>query len=191
MLLLPLFLILALTLCFDLKVDPRIKLIMKPTSSRNLIKFYETFPPIDDVIIQNFHFITLTPLIVNLHDRFCTGASFRAYDNFRILINEQSILNFCGISANNLLPIVSPDFREVEFYMDAGEHYLVVVVLGSPIGNKRTSLRITLKPVDGEGVCNVVVAGMETKSLAMPKDGYTLDEFNIEHYRSTGKLCKQ
>lgn len=179
-------LLLAVLAAFEVRKDPRIQLKFdyEPIVYE---KFYETFPPIDDVVVQHFHFTTSTALIVNLHDAFCTGNSFLVYDNFRIIFNEQSILNFCGISANNLEPIISPTFREVEFYMDPGEHQLVVVVLHSPIGNQKTSLRITLKPIDDE-TCNVSVQKMETKKFGLPHPGYSAKEFSIVDYMETGKL---
>lgn len=170
----------------NLHADPGVTLKLAFSPKNMLMKLYETFPPIDDIVIQNFHFFSNYPITVNLHDRFCTGNSFRAYDNFQIVVNEESILNFCGISADNLKPIVNPDFKEVEFPLLAGEHFLTVVVIHSPIGGKKTSLRITLKP--GEEQCEVVVAGMETKFFARPKADYAMCDFEIAKFRSTGRL---
>lgn len=184
-----LLLLLPVLWAFDLAVSDhsKIKLTFNLPQSRPLAKFYETFPPIDPVVVQNFLFTTDFPLIVNLHDAFCTGNRFLAYDNYRIMIDEQSILNFCGISANNLEPIRSPDFKSVDFYMDAGTHSLVVVVFHSPIGSQRTSLRITLKPI-GDDFCNVNVLNMEQKSFANPFPGFGPKDFNLDHFLKTKQL---
>lgn len=171
---------------FNLNADPGVTLKLAFSPKNLLMNLYETFPPIDEIVIQNYHFFSNYPIIVNLHDRFCTGNSFRAYDNFQIVVNEESILNFCGISADNLRPIISPDFKEVEFPLLPGEHFLTIVIIHSPIGNQRTSLRITLKP--GEERCDVTVAGMETKYFAKPKAGYAMTDFDIQKYRASGKL---
>jgi hypothetical protein len=179
-------LLLNILVALELRKDPRIHLTFDHEPII-LDMFYETFPPIDDVVVQHFHFTTSTPLIVNLHDAFCTGNSFLVFDNFRIIFNEESILNFCGISADNLQPIISPDFREVEFFMDPGEHQLVVVVFHSPIGSQKTSLRITLKPIDDE-TCNVSVQKMDTKKFALPYPGFSPKNFSIVDYMETGKL---
>ncbi len=188
MLLNPLLVLLGLfcvsALQFD--VEPPIELHLDPEALDPYLLLYSTFPPIDPLVIQCFHFTTSSPLILDLHDAFCTGNYYMVWDNFCLVLAGEDILNFCGISANNLKPIANPSFTNVQHYLPAGEHEVYVLIFHSPIGNKRTSMRITLKPVDGEDVCRVDVHRMDEKSFKVPSSEFTYKDFDIKKYVSSG-----
>jgi hypothetical protein len=130
---------------------------------------YASFPIFDYVVIQDFHFITDHPLEVELHDSFCTGKYYQVYDNFQLIEDGASILNFCGISASPLVPpIKNPSFTTLSFTLDAGEHYFSVVIFDSPIGNRKTSMWITLKPLPECPGTEITVLDMKDHVLDKP-----------------------
>lgn len=142
---------------------------------------YSTFPPIDDIVIQTFHFTTSSPLILDLHDQFCTGNQYAVYDNGALIGSGDDILNYCGISANTLKPIISPTFTHVQFPLDAGEHLLEVIIFHSPIGNNKTSMMITLMPI-GDEECLVSISKMDQKAFPYPHANYDPKEFNLSDF---------
>lgn len=164
----------------DIKIDPAIRYrYALPASPK--VALYETFPPIDDIVVQNFHFKTSSALILDLQDAFCTGHRYEVYDNFQLIGSGEDILNFCGISADNLKPIGNPHFLNVKFLLDAGEHQLAVVIFHSPIGGKKTSMRITLIPI-GNDQCQVSVLAMEEKSFPKPSSAWSPADFVLTDY---------
>lgn len=175
-----LWLVLAAAAAFKLDPAPGVSLRFSPAMLADApVFFYSTYPPIDDIVIQNFHFRTSSPLILDLMDAFCTGNRYEIYDNFQLIASGEDILNFCGISTGSLGSIASPSFTHLELYLDAGEHQLDVVIFHSPIGGQKTSMRITLKPL-GEG-CVVDVLGMDELKFAYPP-GFKPGDFKLADY---------
>lgn len=149
----------------------------------NTPKTYSSFPIFNEIVIQNFHFITNKPLLVELHDAFCTGNFYQVYDNFQLIETGKSILNFCGISSKILNPTIrNPTFSTFSFEMHAGEHYFTVVIFHSPIGSQKTSMWITLKPMPGSDDLDASIIGMDTNRFPAPCLDFTSEQFKLADY---------
>lgn len=168
---------------FDFAAEPPIHVQIDPAAISPFVQFYETFPIFDEIVIQQFHFTSSHPIILDLHDAFCTGNGYEVYDNNQLLASGESILNFCGISASPLHPgIGSPTFLHIQFELDAGSHQLDIVIFHSQIGSNKTSMQITLKPFSGclEGSL-VNITKME--QLGFPKpEGFKMEDFKLADY---------
>lgn len=136
--------------------DKHIKSLFKgntafpPTTANNIAhRLFLQKSPVSEVVVQKFHFISNTALLLNLNDKFCAGQTYSVWSNGLFLAQDfPSLPTICGVSTafQNQQLIYSPEFMTAEFPMPAGEHRLIIVVKGSKIGNHVSSMQILLIP---------------------------------------------
>lgn len=106
--------------------------------------------PVYEVVRMRFVFQTDSKLALVLQDAFCAGQSYCVRDNGVYLAkNFPDLPTLCGVSTTNLAIIYSPEFMQAEFFLTEGSHDLVLTIIGSRIGSKVTSMRVTLEPFGG------------------------------------------
>lgn len=120
------------------------------------IKALPTFP-LQLRVVETFLVTSLGHLIVEFQDSFCSGSSFRIYDNNVLVTTVISLLpRYCGINTSSYTPIISPTFASYTYELNGGSHNLTLEVIDSPI--RTASVRVTFFPTDNTKL-NVVSNG--------------------------------
>lgn len=103
--------------------------------------------PVYETVVLHFHFTSNSALYLDLHDQFCAGQAYSVRDNDVFLaFNFPSLPTICGVSTTSLELIYSPQFMRARYPLAPGEHDLVIVVTGSRIGNRVSSMEVLLVP---------------------------------------------
>lgn len=136
--------------------------------------------PVFETVVQHFSFKSNTAIKLELQDAFCAGQTYSVWLNGLWLAQDfPDLPTICGVSTGSLSIIYSPQFMRADYYIPAGQNSLFIIIKGSRIGNKVTSMRITMLPVGpiDPGTPATISMAKAYKKIHYVDGGFDINDF--------------